>query len=521
MYTLANQHLALSLSEGPNVRPLSLTNKLTEHRTRFSRSYELKVMIDGGANRITVPGWRGISVRPETPPANVCAQPAFNEEGWGGYPSGSGQLPGIEFTEAPEYRRTHVFIPRSWEGKSAHFVFGGWRIFDFRSIRVWLNGHLVAHRRVDNRWHEPGDILLPPEFIHYNQDNVIFLELDDQITRTAELDAFDPKGVRELSWQAMWPAQFEQYLYCGTNKKAATFKTKHVAAKRNKLRIDLLDTQTPLQARIDYTLRGNTLSKKVTLKNTGKTAVRILDVHLGHYETKQSVSSGEQGFPVHLETETFFALAHPSGWCKGQDGTIDLIQYPAVRLQPNETFTCMEVVIGVAEAGTSKAAFRSLIESRMRRIKAGHDHAYAVYDNFGCWKKKNEDEFLEDRAREDIFLESLKWQDEARKQTGLHFDFNDIHFWFELTGDIERADPQHFPRGLQPVFKAMQRQGINPGLWIDSTMGHWNIGQNPCSQPLPNIRTRIPAIQSMSQNILPRHRSDQNDVRGSLQEASG
>ncbi|MBI2298138.1 MAG: hypothetical protein HYU66_04170 [Armatimonadetes bacterium] len=67
----------------------------------------------------------------------------------------------------------------------------------------------------------------------------------------------------------------------------------------------------------------------------------------------------------------------------------------------------------------------------------------------------------------------------------------------DYRGDLKRADPDRFPHGLEPLVDAMQRAGVGPGLWIDSSMVGWSIGGNPDVQACLNYHPDHP--ESVSQ----------------------
>ena len=132
------------------------------------------------------------------------------------------------------------------------------------------------------------------------------------------------------------------------------------------------------------------LRKFVTIRNDSRSPWnRLLNVRLGRYKTggvevidkpsggtysvpapRAFPSAGsthvERGFPVYVDGQFFFALAHPAGAAEGSGGKVSLRQYPGVTLAPAKTFECMEAVYGVAKAGAARQAFMAHLQSRMR-----------------------------------------------------------------------------------------------------------------------------------------------------------
>src|SRR5690606_33866669 len=128
-----------------------------------------------------------------------------------------------------------------------------------------------------------------------------------------------------------------------------------------------------------------TLIKTVTLTNCGDKPVRIMNVSLGDYRTGASVSEGDMGFPVHVDESYFLSLDHPAGYAMGAEGRIQLRQFPGILLDPQKSFSCMNTVLGVSEAGESRKAFVDHLQSRMRRVQRGHDKPLAIASMFGGW----------------------------------------------------------------------------------------------------------------------------------------
>jgi hypothetical protein len=239
------------------------------------------------------------------------------------------------------------------------------------------------------------------------------------------------------------------------------------------------------------------LRKFVTIRNVGgRPWDRLLNVRLGHYDTagasvidkpsggtysvpaprvfpSTSSTHVERGFPVYAAHEYFFTLAHPAGVAEGAGGKLSLRQYPGARVAPGETFTCMEVVYGVAQAGEVRQAFVDHVRSRMRRVVRGHDRPYAIFEPFGA--RPNGD-FNE---TEEFVLDSIAKVAQGQREAGCHFDLYSVDFWVDYQGTLKECDPQRFPRGLQPIRRELDKLGTALGLWIDGSWEGWSIGGNP------------------------------------------
>ena len=243
----------------------------------------------------------------------------------------------------------------------------------------------------------------------------------------------------------------------------------------------LVSKEPPLEATVTYRWDSKqpVLRKLARVRNPTQKEVRLLNVRLGTYKTAAKIAEREQGFPIYLDDEAFLSLAHPAGWATGKDGIAELRHYPGAKLAPGASHDCMEAVYGVGAAGAARASFVAHVRSRMRRVVRGHDHPYAIFDNFGSWPSGD---FMNSEADE---LHSLARLAESQRATGCRFDICNIHFWVDSTGDLKRFDPARFPNGITTIRAALASLGIAPGLWIDSstTWGGWGIGQSAAAQP--------------------------------------
>ena len=251
------------------------------------------------------------------------------------------------------------------------------------------------------------------------------------------------------------------------------------------VRFRLAGDRPGLSAVVTYqwTAAAPVLRKLTEITNAGPAEARLLDVRLGSYETSARLEEREQGFPVYLDGEFFMSLAHPAGWAAGNGGRVRLEQHPGVTIPPMGSFRCMEAVYGVGQKpGGARTAFVEHVRSRMRRTVRHHDHPYVIFDNFGSWfEGENHQYFVQNT--EAHMLHSLGRLAAFQEATGCRFDLCNIHFWVDHAGDLYRFDPRRFPNGIQPINKVLDRLGIAPGLWIDSSMGGWSIGRNPAAAP--------------------------------------
>ena len=255
--------------------------------------------------------------------------------------------------------------------------------------------------------------------------------------------------------------------------------------------IQLAANRPELAARVSYRWNATepVLRKLVEIRNAGDRKVdRLLNVRLGDYRIEAEVSGRERGFPVYIDEEFFLSLSHPGGWATAKDGEVSLRHYPGVLLEAGETFSCMETVYGVGEAGGARKTFLTHLRARMRRVVRGHDRPYAIFEPFGARPGNNQFD-----ETESFLLDNLAKVAEGQQQTDCRFDFHSIDFWVDRNGDLKGCDPVRFPRGLAPILGELSKLGIAPGLWIDSSMTHWSIGGNPAVEPTFTHDPRDPA----------------------------
>ena len=464
---------------------------------------ELAIDIDCADKRIWICGWRFKCAQEyQTDPDQETGYQSgfyrqhFDDTKWeemiATSPDHAAGIP--NFGKWYTWSRTHAFLPEDINGKEISLTLGGYGLFDYRYMRVFINGKCIGIRLAEKRWNEPAEFEFIPGTELYNnlrfgQDNIIAVQCTGYRNRTKELDELDPESARSLGLKGQRPGHCEQYFTIGKSFYTPDFHfdTRQVLSEGEQAEVIFnLNSNSNLSAKINYKWNSTepVLHKYISISNTGPVGIRLLNIRLGNYETNVPATDGEQGFPVYLDDRFFIGITHPSGWVIGQDGVVLIKQYPGKILSPGDTFECMESVYGVTEPGKARAGFISCVKSRSRRVLRGHDKPYAILEAFGArsdgeqfWGLGNFDE------SEDFLLDNISKVAEGQKESGCHFDLYSIDFWVDNNGDLQQADPIRFPNGLTPVLKEIKKLGTNPGLWIDSSMPEWTIGGNPVVRP--------------------------------------
>ncbi len=403
-------------------------------------------------------------------------------------------LPGLPAT---------VLIPADARGKPLSLTMGGFGLYDYRFMRVLLNGHEVGVRDAPERWRAPLVIDLGPgspmhSYVRFGEENEIAAELSGLADRSPRLEELDPRGTRGLPDPIQWPATFEKYLTIGVPMETPRWEAARGRFNQKEDGYEAVFRFSargmPISATVTYRWNNETpvLRKSVEILHSGTETRRLLHARLGDYPTDARVSDGERGFPVYLDNEFFLSLAHPAGWATGHDGRALLRQYPGTVLKPGVPFRAFDVIMGVTKAGSGKAGFVAYLRRHMRRVVRGHDRPYAIFSNFGSWPLEpnnfNNPRFSQN-SEEDV-LHSLARLAESQKATGRLFDTCSVDFWLDHAGNFRQFEPRYFPNGFTKIKNALDELGIAPGLWVSTSYLGWGLGRNAalnaCKMPSGN-----------------------------------
>ena len=141
----------------------------------------------------------------------------------------------------------------------------------------------------------------------------------------------------------------------------------------------------------------------------------------------------------------------------------------------------MEAVYGVAAAGQARQAFVKQLHDRMLRVRRGTASRWQSSIRSGRSRNGDFD------ATETYLLDNLAKLDKARLENGLKWDYYSVDFWHDPAADLSAPNVRGFPGGFAKTMGEIKRQGMKPGLWIDSGQaGGWTIWDNPA---VKNART--------------------------------
>jgi hypothetical protein len=503
---LTSPSFVYRLDAADGLKGVAWKNRLTGKTISLGSGAEVEFDLDAADSRIFIAGWKMASGQPGLVQPDEeggyklgCAAYDYNDSGWyGRTPPMSYGTP--ESADLSDYywARTRVVLPKDAKDKDLSIVLGGFGLFEYRYMRVFINGRQLGTRRYNTRWTEPNTFDLGPkssmhQHLRFGKDNVVALQLAGYKCRTAKLDELDPQHQRDLSARYYWPGQFEQYLAVGKPTASPKLRVTDVklgdAGDACEVQVKLAAEDAKITTTVTYRWNSGepVLRKFTVVRNESAKEIRLMNVRLGNYATGGSVSEGEQGFPVYVENQFFATLAHPAGWAIGQNGKVILRHYPGKKLKSRETFSCMEAVLGVGPAGGVRKAFLDHLTGRMRRVVRGHDKPYSIFDPFGAWP--NEDWW---GGAETYVLDQIKNVIAPEiKESRCQYDFYCIELWRDIKGDIEHPNPKTYPNGFGRIRDRLAKLGIKFALWNDvSGPLSWTCGQNP--KVLPDL-THDPA----------------------------
>ena len=193
----------LDVADG--LKGVAWENRLTGKTIPLGSGREVEFDLDAADSRVFITGWKMASGQPgfvqpddEGGYKQGCAAYDFDDSGW------YGRTPPMSYgtPESPDlsdyyWARTRVFLPKDIKDKDLSIVLGGFGLFEYRYMRVFVNGHEVGTRRYSTRWTQPGMFDLGPkskvhQFLRFGQDNVIALQLAGYKCRTAKLERARP-----------------------------------------------------------------------------------------------------------------------------------------------------------------------------------------------------------------------------------------------------------------------------------------------------------------------------------------
>lgn len=147
----------LWLDTSTGLRAASWENHLSGTNLRLGDGPEVELDFDQAERRIGITGWRSILSEQGSPAPDEergyregFFESYFDDSQWKGILSPANVWHYSSGDPGPRYywARTHVFVPLDCVTKPLSLVLGGLGLFDFRTMRVFLNGHFVGTRTI-------------------------------------------------------------------------------------------------------------------------------------------------------------------------------------------------------------------------------------------------------------------------------------------------------------------------------------------------------------------------------------
>ncbi|MDY5441702.1 MAG: hypothetical protein SPG64_05790 [Candidatus Enteromonas sp.] len=226
---------------------------------------------------------------------------------------------------------------------------------------------------------------------------------------------------------------------------------------------------TPQAVEISYDLDG--LGVLVTYSVSGDTFVKTLSIHSsnplflssvvleGRTPNTDRISLGGEGLPFFVNDVAFAGIEFPAADNRLDHGALDCRQHPNALLS---SFVSLPVVYGLKKEGSLADTFRIYIENNAKNRKP---RLRLYYGNWGLYDNLTPGDPIIDEA---LSLSSIKDLTYFEKASGCHFDAYIMDaFWFQKNSHYAEFDENVFPRGMKPVVDALEKEGIDFGLWFD------------------------------------------------------
>ena len=495
-------------------KAIGVENKLTGEYCSLGEGEELALYLDASDSRIELSPWKRTvtsqfagfgSTPPERDPGyeNEYFSLEFDDTSWESSPV---VLPDVS---RHVWGRTRFRLPDT-AGQPVSIVLGGHGRYDADWMRVFLNGTEIGTRVEWGHWREPRVFRLETGdkeygLLKFGGDNLLALQVKGlnvggELLR--RLKSLNPRNRQELPRGIGYQTNFDQYVTVGEPMRRVLFKvTSHRQEHNGEDNGLILEVQSPdgsIEGEVRYAWREGspTLHKFAKVTNRGTEPIRVLDVDLGDYDTDGTTSEGGEGFPVYVNDQLFFGIAHPASLVQGIEGRVRLREFLAVEVESGKELALGEVVIGVAERGKSAAAFRNHILQRSRRIRRGHDKPYSLLMSYGSWERDEHGDWHDEKH----MLGILDGIEEMKREQKLHFDGVSIGFFWDtkqdystfyrsgaasphLIEDFKARDLEQFrqsgwPTGPDRVFERARQVGVPIMIGFEAQHG-WECSRNP------------------------------------------
>lgn len=494
---LGNAAFRLQLDLSRGVHADSVENRLTGQTFDLGKGAECGLRFSATLDRIELLGWKqtaggqaGKTPDQEKGFAQGYHQPSFDDSSWSATRSpwalGQGGYSGFSATPNPagyNWYRVQFDLPDT-PGQPVTIGLGGCGLYDFGDQRFFVNGVLFHERTIEEQeWTEHEPIVLKPgdpayAALHFGQSNAVAVQAWSMFDcRPARLKQLDTGKLFE---SARLLLMMDQFVTVGpayrdvsvTGVKKIDGLTQDAQTGHVQIHLETTPPLGPVVLHYQWKAAEPVLHKWLEFQNSSGTEQLLLDVELGDYSVAAPCSEGFQGFPVFLQDDIFFTIAHPTGVAQGRPGRIRVRHFPGRYLKPGATFTSKQAICGVAETpGKALEAFHQCITKRSRRMKLVEltgKKTWAHCDGLSVAWGRPEPWGMVDAPSERVCLEILDTMEHFQKDLGMHWDYFwlDAGWWeYQERFSMKVFNRDGFPEGVRKTVNRADELGIRMGLW--------------------------------------------------------
>ena len=473
-------------------------NRLSRKTFDLSAVQEVELTFSASKHRVDIPWWR-FAYGPDEEATEAsqerglklgCHLPEFSDRTWGVTENLLlRDLRGVEATADTIayngygwFRREFSLLAES-RGEAIVFVLGGYDYHDWKEYWVYLNGLHVGHRESTGQWRTPEQFVVSPQHpayssIHFGPDGNNLLAVR---TRAYER-RFGGLSDEVLRHYVFEPYMVDQFISVGTPyRTVGDFEVRGVTqASQGEAIFDLQSASQPVQVSACYRLEGPTRRKWLEIRNQSHEELTLLDVHLDAFTLGVDTTGGGHGAPVLAGEEVFCSVEHPAGFNIGDGSRVRMMHFPGRTLNGGGTTKSYVSLVSVAESGKILDHFVCYIQERSPRKKK----VVSIYDSFGVNNQWGGCPTLDDVE----MIEELQ-RLESWRQQGVALDYFVADTgWIDHSSDLTQFAPQCFPDGPSAVTHAINKGGMQFGLWFPVSWGAMSNSENPAVWPdqIPN-----------------------------------
>ena len=492
--SLIHPAFVFALNLSPKLKASEWANRLTGETLNLRKANEFGCSLDASKHRIDITRWRqtagspaGCSPNRDEGYKREYYSHFFNDREWDTRPipqSNDRRHETIKRHDLYQWARTHFVLPADAKGKTCSLILGGYGLFDYAFMRIFLNGTEITTRQVQGRWREPIAVTFTPgskqyKLLRFAGDNVIALQLKGYFSRPPQLDEVDPGRWFAWKYPPTTPVLFDQYITVGKPLRQMRFRAvSHVIMRTGKRAefVVRLEAKEGLHVETSYSwdVDAPVLTKQVSLLNSASHNLDLLDIELGDYITSVCTpDNGGLGVPVYIADQFFASIADPSGFNQLDRGRLRFRYFLGKALKPGQSLVLPKVVYGVAQRGQHEDAFRSYVLSSSRRRLRNHNKPYSTFNPMNP-----DDNFFKNEKYELSVVDSL----ERMKKTGaMPFDLFGLgYFMIDSGGDFVEFDKRRWPNGSDEIMRRLKKLPIGVTLGLSASAPiRWSIGDNP------------------------------------------